>query len=314
MPTTRSGMTPEAVEELITQHVAKALAAYEANQNIRNITEGGDENKGGNEGGNGDGNGVGNGNGHENRGGNENWNGRVSTLRWTRDLVITNSEFERKTFLRRSSRHAMVITILSYAIWIDQRTVGIHGFDESGFSKITKPMTKLTQKSVKFDWGEKEEAAFQLLKQKLRILMQKEKVIAYASCQLKVHEKNYTTHDFRARSRSKELNMRQRRWLELLSDYDYEIRYHPGKANVVADALSRKERIKPLWVRALVMTVGQNLPTQILKAQAETMKEANASEENLHGMNKEFETRADGTLCVKKLVTTFGKIERLDHE
>nr|GEY82117.1 putative reverse transcriptase domain-containing protein [Tanacetum cinerariifolium] len=163
------------------------------------------------------------------------------------------------------------------------------------FSKITKPMTKLTQKSVKFDWGEKEKAAFQLLKQKLRSAL--------------IFSLPEGTYNF-----VKELNMRQSRWLESLSDYNYEIRYHPGKANVVADALSRKERIKPLWVRALVMTVGQNLPTQILKAQAETMKEENVSEENLHGMNKEFETRADGTLCVKKLVTTFGKIERLDHE
>ncbi|GJT11130.1 putative reverse transcriptase domain-containing protein [Tanacetum coccineum] len=64
----------------------------------------------------------------------------------------------------------------------------------------------------------------------------------------------------------KELNMRQRRWLELLSDYDCEIRYHLGKANVVADALSRKERIKPLRVRALVMTIGLDLLKQILNA------------------------------------------------
>nr|GEZ74160.1 reverse transcriptase domain-containing protein [Tanacetum cinerariifolium] len=174
-----------------------------------------------------------------------------------------------------------------------------------GFPKIVRPMTKLTQKSVKFDWGEKAKAAFQLLKQKLcsvpilalpkgnenfvvycdashkglgAILKQKEKVIAYASHQLKVHEKNYTTHDLELGAvvfalkmwrhylyctkyvvftdhkslqhilDQKELNMRQRRWLELLSDYDCEIRYHPGKANVVADALSRKERSKPLRV------------------------------------------------------------------
>ncbi|GJW83163.1 putative reverse transcriptase domain-containing protein [Tanacetum coccineum] len=68
------------------------------------------------------------------------------------------------------------------------------------------------------------------------VLMQKEKVIAYASHQLKVHEKNYTTHDLELGAQVG--NMRQRRWLELLSDYDCEIRYHLEKANVVADALS----------------------------------------------------------------------------
>ncbi|GJV15618.1 putative reverse transcriptase domain-containing protein [Tanacetum coccineum] len=67
----------------------------------------------------------------------------------------------------------------------------------------------------------------------------------------------------------KELNMRKRHWLELLSDYDCEIRYHPGKANIFANALSRKERIKPLRVRALVMTIGLDLPKQILNAQTE---------------------------------------------
>nr|GFB71771.1 putative reverse transcriptase domain-containing protein [Tanacetum cinerariifolium] len=170
-------------------------------------------------------------------------------------------------------------------------------------------MTKLTQKKVKFEWGDKQEAAFQLLKQKLcsapilalpegcedfivycdasnkglgAVLMQIEKVISYASRQPKVHEKNYTTHDLELGVVAfalkiwrhylystkctvftdhkslqhildqKELNMRQRRWLELLSDYDCEIRYHPGKANVVADALIRKEREPPLRVRALV--------------------------------------------------------------
>ncbi|GKD32909.1 putative reverse transcriptase domain-containing protein [Tanacetum coccineum] len=106
----------------------------------------------------------------------------------------------------------------------------------------------------------------------------REKVISYASRQLKIHEKNYITHDLELGSvvfslklwrdylygtkctvftdhkslqhilNQKELNMRQRRWLELLSDYDCEIRYHPGKANVVADALSRKEQSKPLRV------------------------------------------------------------------
>ncbi|GJV65931.1 putative reverse transcriptase domain-containing protein [Tanacetum coccineum] len=98
----------------------------------------------------------------------------------------------------------------------------------------------------------------------------------------------------------KELNIRQCRWLELLSDFDCEIRYHPGKANVVADALIRKERIKPLRVRALMMTIELNLPSHTLNAQAEAMKEKNVKEENLCGINKEFETRADGTLCIEK--------------
>ncbi|GJY09786.1 putative reverse transcriptase domain-containing protein, partial [Tanacetum coccineum] len=90
-----------------------------------------------------------------------------------------------------------------------------------------------------------------------------------------------------------------RQFLELLSDYDYEIRYHPGKANVVADALSPKERTKPLRVRSLMMTIDLNLPSQILNAQAEAIKEENVKEENLNGMNKNFETHADGTHCIK---------------
>ncbi|GJS94220.1 putative reverse transcriptase domain-containing protein [Tanacetum coccineum] len=207
--------------------------------------------------------------------------------------------------------------------------------------KIAKSMTKLTQKGIKFDWGEKEENAFQLIKQKLcsapilalpegskdfvvycdashkglgAVLMQREKVIAYASRQLKIHEKNYTTHDLELGSvvfalkiwrhylygtkcivftdhkslqhilDQKELNMRQRRWLELLSDYDCDIRYHPGKANVVADALSHKERIEPLRVRALVMTIGLDLPKQILEAQIEALKPENLENEDVGGM------------------------------
>ncbi|GJZ95592.1 putative reverse transcriptase domain-containing protein [Tanacetum coccineum] len=93
--------------------------------------------------------------------------------------------------------------------------------------------------------------------------------------------------------------MRQRRWLELLADYDCEIHYHPRKANFVADALSRKERIKPLRVRALVMTLHTKLPSQILKAQTEAIKEENIKVENLRGMDKAFEVRHDGTRCIK---------------
>ncbi|GJW53288.1 putative reverse transcriptase domain-containing protein [Tanacetum coccineum] len=189
---------------------------------------------------------------------------------------------------------------------------------------------------VKFDWGDKEEAAIELLKEKLCsapilalpdgsedfvaycdasikglgvVLMQREKVIAYASRQLKIHEKNYTTHDLELGA-VKELNMRQRRWLEWLSDYDCDIRYHPGKANVVADALSRKERDQPLRVRALVMTIGLDLPKQILNAQTEARKPENIKSEDVGGMlienskdpekfrTEKLEPRADGTLCL----------------
>ncbi|GJS60541.1 putative reverse transcriptase domain-containing protein [Tanacetum coccineum] len=189
-----------------------------------------------------------------------------------------------------------------------------------GFSKISKPMTKLTQKSVKFNWGEKEETTFQTLKQKLcsAVLMQKEKVIAYASSQLKIHEKNYTTHDLELGAMVFALKMWRHylygtKWLELLSDYDCKLRYPPGKANVVADALSRKSRPKPLRVRALVMTIGLNLPARILNAQVEARKEENYGTEDLHGMIKNLEPRADGTLCLKNRswIPLFGDLRAL---
>nr|GEU44593.1 putative reverse transcriptase domain-containing protein [Tanacetum cinerariifolium] len=108
----------------------------------------------------------------------------------------------------------------------------------------------------------------------------------------------------------KELNIRQRHWLELLSDYDCEIHYHPGKANVVADALSRKERIKPLRVHALVMTISLDLSKQILEAQTKAMKPKNLKSEDVGGMlvenskdpekprKEKLEPRAGRTLCL----------------
>ncbi|GJU28364.1 putative reverse transcriptase domain-containing protein [Tanacetum coccineum] len=118
------------------------------------------------------------------------------------------------------------------------------------------------------------------------MLMQREKVIAYASRQLKVHEENYTTYDL-------ELGA-----IELLSDHDCEIRYHTGKANVVADALSKNERIRPLRVRALVMTIHSNLPKQIFEAQKEAMKRKNVKAKNLERLIKQiFEFRPDRTRC-----------------
>nr|GFA60968.1 reverse transcriptase domain-containing protein [Tanacetum cinerariifolium] len=110
-----------------------------------------------------------------------------------------------------------------------------------GVLKVAKPMTKLTKKKVKFEWGDKQEAAFQLLKLKLcstPILALPEgskDFIVYCDAS------NKGLGVVLMQREKKELNMRQRRWLELLNDYDCDTHYHPGKANVVADTLSKKE-------------------------------------------------------------------------
>ncbi|GKC97162.1 putative reverse transcriptase domain-containing protein [Tanacetum coccineum] len=158
------------------------------------------------------------------------------------------------------------------------------------------------------------------------VLMQQGKVIAYASRPLKKHEKNYTTHDlelgvvvfalkiwrhylYGTKSviytdhkslqyifDQKDLNMRQRRWIELLNDYECEIKYHPGKANVVTDALSRIERLKPRRVRAMSITIHSGLKTKILEAQSEASKDLKAPTEWLRGLETHFEQRDDGEI------------------
>ncbi|GKE05857.1 putative reverse transcriptase domain-containing protein, partial [Tanacetum coccineum] len=206
---------------------------------------------------------------------------------------------------------------------IDDLFDQLQGLFIENFSKIAKSLTILTKKCKTFDWGEEQENAFQTLKDKLCnapvlalpdgpkdfvvycdasglrlgcVLMQRGKVIAYAFRQLKIHEKNYTTHDLELGAvvfalkilrhylyeiksviytdhkslqhilSQKELNMRQGRWIELFSDYDCEIRYHPIKANMVADALSRKERVKPKRVRAMNMTLQSSIKDRIMAA------------------------------------------------
>ncbi|GKD71661.1 putative reverse transcriptase domain-containing protein [Tanacetum coccineum] len=205
---------------------------------------------------------------------------------------------------------------------IDRNGVHVDPAKIEAIRNMAPPATP-TEKDKKYEWGREEDEAFELLKQKLcsapilalpegmedfvvycdaslkgygAVLMQREKVIAYASRQLKTRKENYTTYDLELGAvvfalrlwrhylygtkcvvftdhkrlqyilNQNELNLIQQRWIELLSDYDCEIRYHPGKANVVGDALSRKERIKPLRVRALMMTVHNDLPKQILEA------------------------------------------------
>ncbi|WVZ97626.1 hypothetical protein U9M48_043144 [Paspalum notatum var. saurae] len=196
------------------------------------------------------------------------------------------------------------------------------------FSRISKPMTALTQKNAKFAWSPKCEEAFGTLKKLLTsapilaqpditkpfdvycdasgsgigcVLMQEGRVIAYASSQLRKHEVNYPTHDLELLAvvyalkkwrhyllgntchiytdhkslkyifTQPELNMRQRRWLELIKDYDLEVHYHPGKANVVADALSRKAHCNFIEahpkVRVLCCEIGDiEMPT-VLEAE-----------------------------------------------
>ncbi|GJW65680.1 putative reverse transcriptase domain-containing protein [Tanacetum coccineum] len=184
------------------------------------------------------------------------------------------------------------------------------------FSKIAKPLTSLTQKNQKIeDFVVYCDASNKGLG---CVLMQRVKVIAYASRQLKIHEKNYTTHNlelgvfvfalktwrhnlYGTKSiiytdhkslqyifNQKELNMRQRRWIKLFSDYECEIRYHPGKANVVADALSRKERVKPRRVRAMAMTIQSGVKDMILAPQSEAFKQENVLAERLHGLDQQI--------------------------
>ncbi|GJR84757.1 putative reverse transcriptase domain-containing protein [Tanacetum coccineum] len=155
------------------------------------------------------------------------------------------------------------------------------------------------------------------------VLMQIGKVISYASRQLKIHQKNYTAYDLELGAvlfslkiwihylygtksviytdhkslqhifSQKELNMRQHRWIELFSDYDYKIRYHPGKANVVADALSRKERVNPKRVRAMNMILQSSIKDKILAAQKEAVDEFTGLQK---GSDEMIEQRSDGTL------------------
>ncbi|GKE78692.1 putative reverse transcriptase domain-containing protein, partial [Tanacetum coccineum] len=235
-------------------------------------------------------------------------------------------------------------------IHVDPSLAGYYRLFIENFSKIAKSLTILTQKSKTFDWGEQQEKTFQTLKDKLYnapvlalpngledfvvycdasslglgyVLMQRGKVIAYASRQLKIHEKNYTTHDlelgavvfalkiwrhylYRKKSviyidhkslqhifNQKELNMRQRSWIELFSDYDCKIRYHPGKANVVADALSRKERIKLRRIRAMNMTLQSSIKDKILTAHEETFDESARLQ---RGLDELIEHRSDRAL------------------
>nr|GEV64946.1 hypothetical protein [Tanacetum cinerariifolium] len=149
------------------------------------------------------------------------------------------------------------------------------------FSKIAKSLTILTQKCKTFNWGEEQELAFQSLKYKL--------------CNAPVLALLDGLEDFVVYCDASEIGLgcvlMQRG--KLFSDYDYEIRYHPGKANVVADALSRKERVNPRNVRAMNMTFQSSIKHRILAAQKEVVDESAGLQK---GLDEMMEQRSDGTL------------------
>jgi hypothetical protein len=227
------------------------------------------------------------------------------------------------------------------------------------FSKIATPLTRLTRKGEAFVWGEDQKSAFETLRRKLCeapvltlpdgiedmtvycdasyhglgcVLMQRGKVISYASRQLKTHEVNYPTHDLELAAvvfalkiwrhylygvkctiytdhkslryfmDQQNLNMRQRRWLDVVKDYDCEILYHPGKANVVADALSRKTHNVLLRVPLMRLTVTTSLFDLVRQSQGDAVKEENWKKERIKGQLAHLVPDSRG------LLTRFGRV------
>nr|GFA56599.1 putative reverse transcriptase domain-containing protein [Tanacetum cinerariifolium] len=216
-----------------------------------------------------------------------------------------------------------------------RRFLGLAGYYRrfiEGFSKIAKLMTKLTQKKIKFEWGAKQEAAFQMLKQKLcsvpilallegsedfvaycdasikglgTVLMQMDKMISYASRQLKIHEKNYMTHDLELGVVVFALKL----WRHYLFGTKCMVfTNHKSLQHILnqKDLNIRQRR----WVRALVMTICLDLPKQILNAQIEARKLENIKKEDVGGMlvenaknpdairEQKLEPHANGTQCL----------------
>ncbi|GKC93210.1 putative reverse transcriptase domain-containing protein [Tanacetum coccineum] len=191
------------------------------------------------------------------------------------------------------------------------------------FSKITKPLTILNQKNKTYVWGEEHEEAFQILKDKLcnapilALLGGPEDFVVYCDAsglglgcvlmqrivfalKIWIHylygTKSVIYIDHKSLQHifnQKELNMRQHHWIELFIDYDCEIRYHPGKENIVADALSRKYRIKPKRVRVMNMTIQSSIKDRILTAQNEASEVVDAPAEMLRGLGKQMKHRSD---------------------
>jgi ribonuclease HI len=268
-----------------------------------------------------------------------------------------------------------------------------------GFSKIAKPMTALLAKKVEFKWTPACQKSFETLKEKLTkapvlilpdvhksfsvycdtsytglgcVLMQEGRVVAYSSWQLKIHEKNYPTHDLELAAvvhalktwrhylygqkcdiytdhkslkyivTQSELNMRQQRWLELIEDYALEIHYHPGKANVVADALSRKSQVNMVAAhlmpyelakefdrlsleflnstQGVIIELEPTLEQDIRKGQKDDEKINEIQQLIIDGKGKDFREDAEGVvwfkgrLCVPDIKSTRELILKEAHE
>ncbi|KAI3676149.1 hypothetical protein L1987_85749 [Smallanthus sonchifolius] len=185
------------------------------------------------------------------------------------------------------------------------------------FSRIALPLTKLTRKEVKYEWGQTQNNAFEELKARLTqapvltLPEGNEDLVVYLTLRGRVwgaylcNEERHYMYGVKCTIYSdhkslkyffeqKELNMRQWRWLELLKDYDCEILYHPGKANVVADALSRKEESTPIRIKACQLIITPDLMSEISKAQDEALSERNIKRERIVEQQGNLDANAYG--------------------
>ncbi|GJU15645.1 putative reverse transcriptase domain-containing protein [Tanacetum coccineum] len=262
-------------------------------------------------------------------------------------------EVHLKLVLELLKKEKLFAMFFKCEFWLQEVRFLGHMVNSNGIYK--DPSKIEVVKNWKYEWGVEQEEAFQTLKDNLGnaqilslldgseefvvycdasnqgfgcVLMQRGKVIAYASRQLKIHEKNYTTHvlelgavvfalktwrHYLYRTKSviytnhkslqhifdqKELNMCQQRWIKLFSDYACEIRCHPLKVNVVADALRRKEIVKPRRVQEMYMTIQSSVKDKILVAQGDMRKmimdEAHTTKYSIHpGADKMYHDLRD---------------------